>query len=232
MSTHIGAKPGDIAETVLMPGDPLRARWAAEKFLENPHCYNEVRGMYGYTGTYKGKRISIQGSGMGMPSFSIYATELIDFYGVKSLIRIGSCGSLQKDVKVRDVVVAMTASTESSMNKIRFGGRDFAPSADPDLFIKALQYCRDHNISHKAGSLVSNDSFYNPDPEAWKLWAEYGTLAVEMEASALYTIAAHKGVRGLALCTVSDSLVTGEDLPAADREQTFADMVEVALEIS
>ncbi|WP_028972863.1 purine-nucleoside phosphorylase [Spirochaeta cellobiosiphila] len=231
MSTHIGAKPGDIADKVLMPGDPLRAKWAAEKFLDNPVCYNEVRGMYGFTGTYKGKRVSIQGSGMGMPSFSIYANELIDSYGAKTLIRIGSCGGILPEVKARDVIIAMTASTDSNMNKLRFGGKDFAPSADPELFVKAVEYCKAQDVNYKAGGIVSIDSFYNPDPDAWKLWAEYGILGMEMEANALYTIGAYKKVQTLAICTVSDSLVNGDDLPAKEREQSFADMVEVALEI-
>lgn len=229
MSTHIEAKPGEIAETVLMPGDPLRAKWIAETFLENPICYNKIRGMLGYTGTYKGNRVSVQGSGMGMPSAMIYFHELINDYGVKNIIRVGSAGSYQKDVKLNDVVLAMAASTTSGMNNSRFINSDYSPTADFDLFIKAVNYARENNINIKAGNVLSSDEFYGDDPEEYKLWAQYGVLCVEMETAGLYTIAAKYNIKALTVLTISDSLVTGERLPAKNRETTFGDMVQIAL---
>ena len=229
MSTHIEAKPGEIAETVLMPGDPLRAKWIAETFLENPVCYNRIRGMLGYTGTYKGKRVSVQGSGMGMPSAMIYFHELINDYGVKNIIRVGSAGSYQKDVKLNDVVLAMAASTTSGMNNSRFINSDYSPTADFDLFIKAVNYARESNIPIKAGNVLSSDEFYSDDPEEYKLWAQYGVLCVEMETAGLYTIAAKYNIKALTILTISDSLVTDEKLSAHDRETTFKDMVQIAL---
>ncbi|WP_293296137.1 purine-nucleoside phosphorylase [Allomuricauda sp.] len=229
MSTHIEAKPGEIAETVLMPGDPLRAKWIAETFLENPVCYNKIRGMLGYTGTYKGNRVSVQGSGMGMPSAMIYFHELINDYDVKNIIRVGSAGSYQKDVKLNDVVLAMAASTTSGMNNSRFINSDYSPTADFDLFIKAVNYARENNINIKAGNVLSSDEFYGDDPEEYKLWAQYGVLCVEMETAGLYTIAAKYNIKALTVLTISDSLVTGERLPAKDRETTFGDMVQIAL---
>lgn len=229
MSTHIEAKPGEIAETVLMPGDPLRAKWIAETFLENPICYNKIRGMLGYTGTYKGNRVSVQGSGMGMPSAMIYFHELINDYGVKNIIRVGSAGSYQKDVKLNDVVLAMAASTTSGMNNSRFINSDYSPTADFDLFIKAVNYARENNINIKAGNVLSSDEFYGDDPEEYKLWAQYGVLCVEMETAGLYTIATKYNIKALTVLTISDSLVTGERLPAKDRETTFGDMVQIAL---
>ena len=229
MSTHIEAKPGEIAETVLMPGDPLRAKWIAETFLENPVCYNRIRGMLGYTGTYKGKRVSVQGSGMGMPSAMIYFHELINDYGVKNIIRVGSAGSYQENVKLNDVVLAMAASTTSGMNNSRFINSDYSPTADFDLFIKAVNYARENNIPIKAGNVLSSDEFYSDDPEEYKLWAQYGVLCVEMETAGLYTIAAKYNIKALTILTISDSLVTDEKLSAHDRENTFKDMVQIAL---
>ncbi|MHA7831232.1 MAG: purine-nucleoside phosphorylase [Flagellimonas sp.] len=229
MSTHIEAKPGEIAETVLMPGDPLRAKWIAETFLENPVCYNRIRGMLGYTGTYKGKKVSVQGSGMGMPSAMIYFHELINDYGVKSIIRVGSAGSYQENVKLNDVVLAMAASTTSGMNNSRFINSDYSPTANFDLFIKAVNYAQKNNILIKAGNVLSSDEFYSDDPEEYKLWAEYGVLCVEMETAGLYTIAAKYNIKALTILTISDSLVTGERLSAHDRETTFKDMVQIAL---
>lgn len=229
MSTHIEAKPGEIAETVLMPGDPLRAKWIAETFLENPVCYNRIRGMLGYTGTYKGKRVSVQGSGMGMPSAMIYFHELINDYGVKNIIRVGSAGSYQENVKLNDVVLAMAASTTSGMNNSRFINSDYSPTADFDLFIKAVNYARENNIPIKAGNVLSSDEFYSDDPEEYKLWAQYGVLCVEMETAGLYTIAAKYNIKALTILTISDSLVTDERLSAHDRETTFKDMVRIAL---
>lgn len=229
MSIHIGAEKGDIAEMVLLPGDPLRAKFVAETYLENPVCYNEVRGMYGYTGTYQGKRISVQGTGMGQPSHAIYVNELIRDYGCKKLIRIGSCGSYQKDVKLRDVVIAMSASTDSSVNQVRFDGLSYAPTADFDLLLAAYEKARELGIEAKVGPIMSSDHFYDDDPESWKKWADYGVLAVEMEAAALYTVAAQFGVQALALLTVSDSLVTGEATTSEERQNTFTKMMEIAL---
>ncbi len=229
MSTHIGAKKGEIAETVLMPGDPLRAKWIAETFLENPVCYNKIRGMLGYTGTYNGQRISVQGSGMGMPSAMIYFHELINEYDVKNIIRVGSAGSYQKEVGLNDVVVAMSASTTSGINNSRFINSDYSPTANFELFIKAVNYAQKHNIPLKAGNVLSSDEFYSDDPEEYKLWAQYGVLCVEMETAGLYTIAAKYNVKALTILTISDSLVTQESLSAHARETTFKDMVKIAL---
>lgn len=233
MSTHIGAEKGQVAETVLLPGDPLRAKFLAENYLEDAVCYNQVRGMLGYTGTYKGKRVSVQGTGMGMPSHSIYVHELICDFGAKQLVRIGSCGAIQPDIKLRDIILAVSASTDSSMNRLRFKGMDFAPPASFRLLKQAYEYAEKHGIGVKAGGILSSDSFYNDDdPEGWKLWASYGLLAVEMEASALYTLAARFGVDALAILTVSDSIVTGAAAPAEDREKTYTDMMEIALDLA
>ena len=232
MSIHIGAKQGDIAETILLPGDPLRAKHIAENYLENAVCYNEVRGMYGYTGTYKGKKISVQGTGMGVPSISIYVNELITDYNVKNLIRIGSCGSLQEYIKVRDIVFAMTSSTDSAINKLRFDGMDFAPTASFDLLKKAYDVAVGKNISPKVGNILTSDTFYGDDPASWKKWAAFGVLAVEMETTALYTLAAKYHVNALTILTVSDSLVTGELTTSEERQKTFTDMMEIALELA
>lgn len=232
MSIHIGAKEGDIASTVLLPGDPLRAKYIAENFLTDAICYNEVRGMYGYSGTYKGKRISIQGTGMGIPSISIYINELITNYGAKNLIRIGSCGSMQADIKIRDVILAMSASTDSNINKIRFYGMDYASTANFDLLKRAYDTALEKNIPIKVGSILTTDTFYNDDPNSWKHWANYGVLAVEMETAALYTLAAKYKVNALSILTVSDSLVTREETTSEERQKTFNQMVEVALELA
>ncbi len=230
MSIHIGAKNGDIAETVLMPGDPLRAKYIAENFLDNPVCYTEVRGMYGFTGTYKGKKVSIQGSGMGIPSISIYVNELISQYGVKRIMRIGSCGSLREEVKIRDIILGMSASTNSSMNDITFRGMTFAPTASFELFSKAVKAAEKLNIPFHAGNILSTDIFYNDDPDEWKIWSAHNVLGVEMEAAALYTLAAKKGIEALTILTVSDSLVTHEATSSEEREKTFTQMMQLALE--
>ena len=232
MSVHIEALKGDIAETVLMPGDPLRAKWIAETFLDNAICYNQVRGMLGYTGLYKGKKISVQGSGMGIPSAMIYYNELINEYGAKNLIRVGSAGSYQKDIKIRDIVLAMAASTTSGINNSRFVNADYSPTADFELFMNACLYARKKNIQIKAGNVLSADEFYEDDKEAYKLWAKYGVLCVEMEAAGLYTLAAKHNVKALAILTISDSLVTGEQSTAAERESSFNEMIEIALNIT
>lgn len=233
MSTpHISAKPGDIAETILLPGDPLRAKYIAETMLDEVVCYNQVRGMLGFSGYYKGKRVSVQGTGMGMPSMSIYAHELINVYGVKNLIRVGSCGAMQPELKLRDVIIAMSASSTSGMNKQRFAGMDFAATASFKLLKRAYDSALAKGIDAKVGSILSSDSFYNDDPHSWKLWANYGVLAVEMEAAALYTLAAKFKVDALAICTVSDSLVHHQEDPADAREKSYTQMFEIALELA
>lgn len=228
MSTHIGAQPGDIAPLVLMPGDPLRARWIAETLLEDARCYTEVRGMYGFTGTWQGHRVSVQGSGMGQPSLAIYAQELFREYDVEAIIRVGSCGAMTERVGIRDVVIGSGACTDSSMNRIRFEGLDYAPVADFGLMRAAYDAAPAGTPVH-VGLIYSSDSFYPARPELSTRLVEHGVLAVEMEASALYTIAASHGRRALAICTVSDHLVTGEETTALEREQTFGTMVEMAL---
>ncbi len=230
MSVHIGAEKGAIAESVLMPGDPLRARFIAENFLDDPVCYNEVRGMSGYTGSYKGKKISVQGSGMGQASLAIYTNELIDEYGVKNLIRVGSCGSYHKDIHVRDLIIAMSASTDSAMNKDRFNGHFFAPTADYGLFKAMIDTAEQLKMPFHAGNILATDTFYQDDREGWKKWAKFGVLGVEMESAALYTIAAGLGARALTVCTVSDNLATEEFTSSEEREKSFTEMMILALE--
>ena len=229
MSTHIEAEVGEISESILLPGDPLRAKWIAENFLEDTKCYNEVRGMLGYTGTYKGQRVSVQGTGMGIPSALIYCHELINDYGVKKLIRVGSAGSYQKNVNLRDVVIAMAASSTSGINNSRFINSDYSPTADFELFMKAAHFAKENNIPIKAGNVLSSDQFYEDDFENYKKWAEFGVLCVEMETAGLYTIAAKFNVQALAILTISDSLVTGEETSSEERESSFSTMVEIAL---
>lgn len=229
MSIHIAAKKGDIAETILLPGDPLRAKHIAETFLTDVVCYNEVRGMLGFTGYYNGKRVSVQGTGMGIPSISIYVNELIREYGVQNLIRVGTAGSFQEYIKLKDIVMAVAASTNSAVNWNKFHGSDFAPSADFELLIKAYQSAKDLGIPIKAGNILSSDEFYDDDPNAYKKWAEYGVLAVEMETAALYTIAAKYRVKALAITTISDSLITHETSTAEERQSSFNDMIKIVL---
>ena len=230
MSIHIGAKEGDIAETVLLPGDPKRAKWIAENYLENAFCYTDIRGMLGFTGTYKGKKVSIQGTGMGIPSISIYITELMKDYGVKNLIRIGSAGSYQKDIKIRDVVIAMSTSTDSNINNRRFYGGNFSPTANFELFSLALKVAEEKNIKIKAGNVLTSDEFYNDDSDYYKKWANFGVLAVEMETAGLYTLAAKYRAKALSILTISDSLVSPEITSAEEREKTFSEMIELTLE--
>ena len=230
MSIHIGAKEGDIVETVLLPGDPKRAKWIAENYLENAFCYTDIRGMLGFTGTYKGKKVSIQGTGMGIPSISIYITELMKDYGVKNLIRIGSAGSYQKDIKIRDVVIAMSTSTDSNINNRRFYGGNFSPTANFELFSLALKVAEEKNIKIKAGNVLTSDEFYNDDSDYYKKWANFGVLAVEMETAGLYTLAAKYRAKALSILTISDSLVSPEITSAEEREKTFSKMIELALE--
>lgn len=230
MSVHINAQQGDIAEIVLLPGDPLRAKFIAETFLEDVVQYNSVRNALGFTGTYKGKRVSVQGTGMGVPSISIYATELMKDYGVQKLIRVGTCGAIQKDVKLRDVIIAQTSSTDSAMNRVIFGGNiDFAPTADFDLLLKAYNAAQEANLSVRVGNIFTADMFYSDEAQNEKL-GKYGVLAVEMETAALYTIAAKYGRKALTVLTVSDHILTGEVTTSEERQTTFLDMMKIALD--
>jgi purine-nucleoside phosphorylase len=231
MSTHIAAKDGDIADTVLLPGDPLRARFIAENFLEGAACYSEVRGMAGFTGTYKGRRVSVQGTGMGQPSLSIYANELFRFYGVSTVIRTGTCGALQAETKLRSVIIATAACTDSALAGRRFGSFCFAPAADFGLLQKAARAAEAMGLVHAVGTVASTDLFYD-DEDAWKLWARYGVLGVEMETAELYTLAAFFRRRALSLLTVSDSMVTAEAATAEERRSAFTPMIKLALEVA
>jgi purine-nucleoside phosphorylase len=232
VSTHIGAEPGQIAETVLLPGDPLRAQWIAEKFLVEPEQHSAVRNMLGFTGTYKGHRVSVQGTGMGQPSLAIYVNELLTQYGAKTVIRVGSCGSLTERLGLRSIVLASSAGTDSAMNRLRFEGLDFAPVADFGLLRSAYDIATERGIAVEVGQIFSADSFYNDRAELVARLAGYGVLAVEMEASALYTLAAKHGARALSICTVSDVIPTGAELSAEDRQSSFSDMAELALELT
>ena len=229
MSTHINAPDGAIAESVLLPGDPLRAKFIAETFLENPVCYNQVRGMYGYTGTYKGKKVSVQGTGMGQPSLSIYVTELFKFYNVQKAVRVGTCGAIQKDIALRDVLLANAACSDSGLNTMRFNGLHFAPAADFSLLKEADSQAEKLGLNRKVGLCVSSDMFYD-DKANWKLWAEYGALGVEMEAAELYTLAAKFKRKALAILTVSDHIVLGGETSAEERQTSFTNMIKLALE--
>jgi len=230
MSIHIAAKDGEIAEAVLLPGDPLRAKYVAENFLENPVQYTSIRNILGFTGTYKGKKVSVQGTGMGVPSISIYVNELFREYGVKRAIRIGTAGAINKDVKLRDMVLAMSACTDSGANKIRFDGRSFAPTAAFSLLKSAWDIAVSKGWSPKAGPVVTTDMFYSENPDEWKLWSKFGCLAVEMECAELYTLAAKFNREALCILTISDSLITGETTTSEERQTTFTKMMEVALE--
>jgi purine-nucleoside phosphorylase len=229
MTIHIGAKSGEIAETVLMPGDPYRAKWAAETFLDDAVCVNEVRGMLGFTGTWKGNRVTIQGSGMGMPSLSIYANELITEYNAQTLIRIGSCGGMQDHVGVRDVILASTTTTLSTPSRGIFKELNYAPTADFDLLHKAFHAAERLDVKTHVGGIYSSDVFYDERPDLTEQMMRHGILGVEMEAAELYILAARHKRRALAVLTVSDHLVTHEALPADQRERSFGDMVEIAL---
>jgi len=230
MSIHIAAEKGQIAPRVLFPGDPLRAKWIAETYLSEVTCYTEIRNMFGFTGTYKGERISVQGSGMGQPSASIYANELFVDYDVQTLIRVGSCGALTEKVKLRDVIVAMSASTDSQMNRLRFHGLDYAPTADYQLLRAAVDAAETSGLNVHVGQVFSGDLFYNDRPELVARTAEYGVLGIEMEAAALYTLAAKYGRRALGIMTVSDHLITKEETTAAERQTTFSEMITIALD--
>ncbi|MCB5200311.1 purine-nucleoside phosphorylase [Loktanella sp. DSM 29012] len=230
MTPHIAAKPGDIAETVLMPGDPYRAKWAAETYLTDAVCINEVRGMLGFTGMWNGNRVTIMGSGMGMPSMSIYANELMKDYGAQTIIRIGSCGGMQDDVKVRDVVLAMTATSTGTPSSTIFREIDYAPVCDFGLLQAAYAASQKRDTPTHVGSIYSSDTFYAERNDLTEQMIRHGVLAVEMEAAELYILAARYKRRALAVMTVSDHIITGESLPSDQRERTFGDMVEIALE--
>jgi len=227
MSIHIAAEKGQIAEAILLPGDPLRAQFIAENFLEEPVQFNKVRNMFGFTGRYKGQRVSVMGTGMGMPSHSIYVNELIRDYGCKRLVRIGTCGALRAEIKVRDLILGLSASTDSAVNKVRFQGMDYAPAPSFRLLKAAYDAAVAAKLPVNVGKVLSSDSFYTEDPEQWKLWARFGVVGVEMETAELYTLAAKYGVEALAILTVSDHLVTGEATTSAERETSFKSMVEV-----
>ncbi|MDR0218427.1 MAG: purine-nucleoside phosphorylase [Enterobacteriaceae bacterium] len=227
---HINAEMGDFADVVVMPGDPLRAKYIAETFLDDFRQVNNVRGMLGFTGTYKGRRISVMGHGMGIPSCSIYTKELITEFGVKTIIRIGSCGAVSEDVKVRDIVIGMGACTDSKVNRLRFKDHDFAAIADFDLIRHAVDAAKAKNIKTRVGNIFSADLFYTPDPQMFDVLEKYGILGVEMEAAGIYGVAAEFGAKALAICTVSDHIRTGEQISAEERQTTFNDMIEIALE--
>jgi purine-nucleoside phosphorylase len=230
---HINvSEQGIIAETVLMPGDPLRAKFIAETYLENPVQFNTVRNMFGYTGTYKGKKISIMGSGMGMPSIGIYSYELIHFYGVKNIIRIGSCGAIQEDIRIRDIVLGISASTNSNYASQYDLPGTYAPTASWSLVKKAIDIAESKGIPTRVGNVLSSDIFYDDDPDTWRKWAKMGVLAIEMEAAALYMNAARAGVNALCVLTVSDSLVSHEVTTAEERQTSFTNMMEIALELA
>lgn len=234
MSIHNNAKKGDIADFVLLPGDPQRAKLIAETFLTDVTCYNKVRGMLGFTGFYKGKRISVQGTGMGMPSISIYVTELIEEYGVEDLVRIGSCGSIQENVNIMDIIIAMSACTDSGMNKVRFNGKDFAPTANFELLKKAWEVAEENKFSVHVGSILTSDFFYGEShlSDPFLSWKTYGVLGIDMEAAALYSIAAKYNKRALAILTVSDHLLKKQAISANDRQNSFKDMINLALQLA
>jgi len=232
MSIHIEAKQGEIAPTILLPGDPLRAKHFAETLLEDPKCFNRVRGMLGFTGIYQGKHVSIMGTGMGIPSHSIYVNELIAEYGVKRLIRVGTSGAIQEDLELGDIVLAMSASTDSQVNKLVFSGMDYAPTANFTLLLKAYQIAQKKGLAVRVGNILSSDTFYYDDPNYWKIWAQYGALVIEMESAVLYTLAAKQNVSALSILTVSDSLATHASAPAEMREKGYTRMAEIALELA
>jgi len=227
MSLHIAAKPGEVADRILLPGDPLRAKWVAENFLTDPVQYNSVRNMFGYTGSYKGERVSVQGSGMGIPSISIYVHELFTEYNVQRAIRIGTCGAIQDETKVGDLILALSASTDSAVNRRATNGLDFAPHCDFHLLKSAYEVAKKYRVH--VGGVSSMDQFYDTTDALAKL-REYNVLALEMEASALYTLAARFKRQALAVLTVSDHVITHEAMDATARERTLKDMVEVGLE--
>ena len=227
---HMNAAPGDFAETVLMPGDPLRAQYIADTWFDNSRRVTDVRNMWGFTGEYKGKPISVMSHGMGIPSVSIYVTELIESYGVKRVLRVGSCGTSHPDVKMRDLIIAQGASTDSNVNRMRFGGYDLAALASFDLVQKAVAAAEAQKLRYHVGNIFSADLFYTPDPDMFETLAKYNVYGVEMEAAGIFPIAAEHGVEALAICTVSDDFRSGEALTTDERATTFDEMITVALE--
>lgn len=233
MTPHMEAKQGDYAEAVLLPGDPLRAKWIAETFLNDARQVNGVRNCLGFTGTWHDRQVSVQATGMGQPSTAIYVHELLHVYGVKTMIRVGTCGGLSTDVKVRDLVLGIAASTDSAINDTTFASFRYAPFADFELLRSAVKYAEAQMIRHHVGGLVSSDTFYGSDPiERYRVLAQHGVLGVEMEAAALYTLAARSGARALAVCGMSDCLITGEEISAKEREASLEAMAELALTIA
>lgn len=232
MSIHISAKKSQIAKTILLPGDPLRAKHISETFLEEVVCFNKVRGMLGFTGNYGGKRVSVMGTGMGIPSHSIYVNELLVDYQVETLIRVGTCGALQPGLNVGDIVLAMSASTDTHINKLRFNGRDYAPTANFELLLKAYEIAKELGANPAVGGIFSSDTFYNDNEDWWQIWADYGALVVEMETAALYTLAAKFQAQALSILTVSDNIIAGEEATAEQREKGFMQMARIALAIA
>lgn len=227
---HINAKPGDFADAVIMPGDPLRAKFIAENYLDEARQVNDVRNMLGFTGRYKGRPLSVLGHGMGIPSCSIYCSELVNSFGVKRLLRAGSCGAVSKKVRLRDIIIAMGACTDSKVNRVRFRGHDFAAIADYELLRTAVAHAERKRLSHHVGNVFSADLFYTPEPEMFELMEKYQVYGVEMEAAGIYGLAAEFGAKALTVCTVSDHIVSGERLSAEERESGFKDMIELVLE--
>lgn len=227
---HIEAQAGDVADAVLLPGDPLRAKAIADRFLDDVHCYNRVRNMLGFTGTYRGRRVSVQGTGMGMPTLAIYVTELMRFYGVRTAIRVGSCGAMQPEIDLRDLVVATAAHTDSAMNRQQFGGIDFAPAADADIVATAARLGRERGIPTHVGTILSTDTFYDADPGPRTALVRHGVLAVEMESAVLFRIAMAHRARAGCVATVSDHLMREEHVSSDERERGFVVMAEIALD--
>jgi purine-nucleoside phosphorylase len=227
---HMNAEIGDFAETVLMPGDPLRAQYIAETFLKDVKRVTDVRNMFGFTGRYKDQSLSIMAHGMGIPSASIYCSELIEHYGVKQIIRVGSCGTVSPHVNLRDIIIGLGASTDSKVNRIRFGGHDLAAIASFNLASRAVEVAKELKVPYHVGGLFSADLFYTPEPEIFDLMAKYNILGVEMEAAGIYALAAEHSIDALAICTVSDDIRSGEALSSKERQTTFDQMIEVALE--
>lgn len=227
---HINAEPGDFADAVIMPGDPLRAKFIAENYLDEARQVNDVRNMLGFTGRYKGRPLSVLGHGMGIPSCSIYCSELVNSFGVKRLLRAGSCGAVSKKVRLRDIIIAMGACTDSKVNRVRFRGHDFAAIADYELLRTAVAQAEQKGLSHHVGNVFSADLFYTPEPEMFELMEKYRVYGVEMEAAGIYGLAAEFGAKALTVCTVSDHIVSGERLSAEERESGFKEMIELILE--
>ncbi len=227
---HMNAAAGDFADTVLMPGDPLRAQYIADTYLDDARRVTDVRNMWGYTGSYKGRPVSVMAHGMGIPSASIYCHELITYYGVKRIVRVGSCGTSHPDVRLRDLVIAQGASTDSNCNRMRFGGYDLAALASFDLVQKAVAAARAAGVRHHVGNVFSADLFYTPDPAMFETMAKYNVYGIEMEAAGIFPIAAEHGAEAAAICTVSDDIPSGDHLTTDERATTFDEMILVALE--